>query len=56
MAQLDEKRSTDAGAAARTVNIGLIGIGVGAAEILPAMESTPGIRLVAGADIVPETR
>jgi phthalate 4,5-cis-dihydrodiol dehydrogenase len=39
----------------RTLKIGMIGIGVGGAEILPAMETTPGIELVAGADIVPAT-
>src|SRR5918912_593826 len=39
----------------RTLKIGMIGIGVGGAEILPAMENTPGIELVAGADIVPAT-
>ena len=38
-----------------TLKIGMIGIGVGGAEILPAMESTPGIELVAGADVVPAT-
>ena len=39
----------------QTLKIGMIGIGVGGAEILPAMESTPGIELVAGADVVPAT-
>jgi phthalate 4,5-cis-dihydrodiol dehydrogenase len=39
----------------KTLKIGMIGIGVGGAEILPAMESTPGIELVAGADIVQTT-
>ncbi len=34
----------------------MIGIGVGGAEILPAMEATPEIELVAGADIVAATR
>ena len=41
---------------ARPLKLGLIGIGVGAAEILPAMESMEEIDLVAGADVVPETR
>lgn len=41
---------------ARAVKLGLIGIGVGAAEILPAMEAMKEIDLVAGADIVPATR
>ena len=37
------------------LRIGMIGIGVGGAEILPAMESMDQIELVAGADIVPAT-
>jgi phthalate 4,5-cis-dihydrodiol dehydrogenase len=36
--------------------VGLLGIGVGASEILPAMEAMPTIDLIAGADIVPDTR
>ena len=36
--------------------MGMVGIGVGGAEILPAMASTPGIELYAGADINPITR
>jgi phthalate 4,5-cis-dihydrodiol dehydrogenase len=36
--------------------MGMVGIGVGGAEILPAMASTPGIELYAGADINPVTR
>ena len=44
------------GRSGRTVKIGLIGIGVGAAEILPAMEAMEEIDLVAGADVVPATR
>jgi phthalate 4,5-cis-dihydrodiol dehydrogenase len=40
---------------ARTLKIGMIGIGVGGAEILPAMEAMDSIDLVAGADVVPET-
>jgi predicted dehydrogenase len=39
----------------RTLNIGMIGIGVGGAEILPAMEAMESINLMAGADVVPET-
>jgi len=34
----------------------MVGIGVGGAEILPAMDSTEGIQLYAGADINPTTR
>jgi hypothetical protein len=33
----------------------MIGIGVGGAEILPAMESMPGVKLIDGADVVPAT-
>lgn len=40
----------------RTLRMSMVGIGVGGAEILPAMESTPGIELYAGADINPTTR
>jgi phthalate 4,5-cis-dihydrodiol dehydrogenase len=40
---------------ARKLKIGLAGIGVGAAEILPAMEGMPELDLVGGADLVPET-
>ena len=39
----------------RRLNIGMIGIGVGGAEILPAMEAMDTIDVVAGADIVPAT-
>jgi phthalate 4,5-cis-dihydrodiol dehydrogenase len=40
-------------AAARKLKLGIVGIGVGASEILPAMESTPQIELVGGADVNP---
>jgi phthalate 4,5-cis-dihydrodiol dehydrogenase len=40
----------------RTLRIGMIGIGVGGAEILPAMEAMDSVEIVAGADIVPTTR
>ncbi|HLQ32960.1 MAG TPA: Gfo/Idh/MocA family oxidoreductase, partial [Chloroflexota bacterium] len=40
---------------ARKLKVGLAGIGVGAAEILPAMEGMPELDLVGGADLVPET-
>jgi phthalate 4,5-cis-dihydrodiol dehydrogenase len=43
-------------AGTKTVRMGMVGIGVGGAEILPAMETTPGIELVAGADIEARTR
>ncbi|MBV9326375.1 MAG: Gfo/Idh/MocA family oxidoreductase [Chloroflexi bacterium] len=39
----------------QTLKIGMIGIGVGGAEILPAMEAMDSIDVVAGADIVPAT-
>ncbi|HLG72372.1 MAG TPA: Gfo/Idh/MocA family oxidoreductase [Chloroflexota bacterium] len=41
---------------ARKLKIGVAGIGVGAAEILPAMDSMDELELYAGADVVPETR
>ncbi len=39
----------------RTLRIGMIGIGVGGAEILPAMEAMDTVEVVAGADVVPTT-
>jgi phthalate 4,5-cis-dihydrodiol dehydrogenase len=42
--------------ATKKLRMAMVGIGVGGAEILPAMESTEGIELVAGADINPVTR
>src|SRR6266550_2489849 len=38
-------------APAKTIRMGMVGIGVGGAEILPAMDSTPGIELYADADL-----
>jgi predicted homoserine dehydrogenase-like protein len=35
----------------RGLKLGIVGIGVGASEILPQMEGMPGIQLVAAADI-----
>ncbi len=40
----------------KTLRMSMVGIGVGGAEILPAMDTTPGIELYAGADINPTTR
>ena len=40
----------------RTLRMGILGIGVGAAEILPAMDAMPEIELAAGADIDAEVR
>ena len=47
-----EEKPTAGGApiAGRKLKLGIVGIGVGASEILPAMESAPQIELVAGAD------
>ena len=39
----------------RSLKLGIIGIGVGGAEILPAMEAMQSIELMAGADVVPAT-
>jgi phthalate 4,5-cis-dihydrodiol dehydrogenase len=41
--------------AAKVLKIGMIGIGVGGAEILPAMEAMDTVDLVAGADVIPQT-
>jgi phthalate 4,5-cis-dihydrodiol dehydrogenase len=41
--------------ATKTLRVGMIGIGVGGAEILPAMEAMDSVQLVAGADVVPAT-
>ena len=40
---------------ARTMRIGMIGIGVGGAEVMPAVDAMDNVTLVAGADIVPAT-
>lgn len=40
----------------RPLKIGVVGIGVGAAEILPAMEAAPDMELAAGADTNPRVR
>ncbi len=52
-------QSSGAAAGAQPVKqlrMGMVGIGVGGAEILPAMEAMPEIDLMAGADINPVTR
>src|SRR5258707_11131641 len=41
--------------APKVLKIGRIGIGVGGAEILPAMEAMDTVEVVAGADVVPAT-
>jgi phthalate 4,5-cis-dihydrodiol dehydrogenase len=55
MATIEEQSRGAATKPTKVLRIGLIGIGVGAAEILPAMEAMKEIDLAAGADIVPET-
>jgi phthalate 4,5-cis-dihydrodiol dehydrogenase len=44
---------TQAPTAARRLRLGIVGIGVGASEILPAMEQMPEFELVAAADVNP---
>jgi phthalate 4,5-cis-dihydrodiol dehydrogenase len=51
----EREGSGTAPGSARTLKIGMIGIGVGGAEILPAMEAMETLELVAGADVVPAT-
>ena len=49
---MDQKAATEGTPIPRRkLKLGIAGIGVGASEILPAMESTPQIELVAGADV-----
>src|ERR1700692_3738371 len=55
MTTLQPETSKHTATATRVLNIGMIGIGVGGAGILPAMEAMESIDLVAGADVVPET-
>lgn len=49
----EKERAEGEEATGRRLKLGIVGIGVGASEILPAMEATPQIDLVAGADINP---
>jgi phthalate 4,5-cis-dihydrodiol dehydrogenase len=56
MTVLQPGASKDATTAAKVLRIGMIGIGVGGAEILPAMDAMETVDLVAGADVVPATR
>jgi phthalate 4,5-cis-dihydrodiol dehydrogenase len=49
----DTERAETPPTTARKLKLGIVGIGVGASEILPAMESTAQIELVAGADVNP---
>ena len=39
----------------KTLRMGMIGIGVGGAEIMPAIDAMETIEMVAGADVVPTT-
>lgn len=52
------QRSSTGGAAGplRTLKMGMIGVGVGGTEMLPAMDAMPELELFAGADVNPETR
>jgi len=56
MAKVQEQQGGSRGGAVRQLKLGLIGVGVGAAEMLPAMEAMEEIDLFAAADINPETR
>ena len=56
MAVAANQERADGAKSARVLKIGLIGIGVGASEIMPAMEAMEELDLVAGADVVPATR
>lgn len=49
MAESEKAESREV--AGRKLKLGIVGIGVGASEILPAMQSAPEIELVAGADV-----
>lgn len=46
-----EDGKTTSAPSGRKLKLGIVGIGVGASEILPQMESVPEIRLVAAADV-----
>ncbi len=56
MATIQEQGSASATRPTKALKLGLIGVGVGAAEMLPAMEAMEEIDLFAAADVVPETR
>src|SRR5918992_2786893 len=43
----------DPASAERKLKLGIVGIGVGASEILPQMEQIPGLELAAAADVNP---
>ena len=56
MASTQQQGSSSATKPTKALKLGLIGVGVGAAEMLPAMEAMEEIDLFAAADVVPETR
>src|SRR5438105_1009184 len=56
MASVEQEAGARAPGAIKTLKLGIMGIGVGAAEILPAMEAMEEIDLMAMADINPKTR
>ena len=52
----EQKKGTEqVSAKQKTLKVGMIGIGMGAAEILPAFDALEQIELVAGADLNPVT-
>ena len=51
-----QKSGSTCTAAVKPLKMGIIGIGVGATQIMPQMESIPEVDLVAGADISPDVR
>src|SRR5215207_6627650 len=56
MTTTESKSGGKPAGAKRTLKVGMIGVGVGGAEMLPAMEAMEEIDLFAGADVVPTTR
>ncbi len=56
MASVEQQTAGRTPGAVRQLKLGIIGVGVGAAEILPAMEAMEEIDLMAMADINPQTR
>jgi phthalate 4,5-cis-dihydrodiol dehydrogenase len=56
MASVQDSSAARGGAPGKRLKMGMIGIGVGGAEMLPAMEAMPEIDLMGGADINPVTR
>ncbi len=48
---MTQEKTNVGGPGQRTLKLGIVGVGVGASEILPQMESMPEIQLVAAADI-----